>query len=77
MSVKTKSKSHLFRSYRALQGISQREMAKALGEHQYYVSILETGRAIPPPRVARKICRMLKAPMNVLFPDLRDDRAPR
>ena len=77
MAIKTKSKSHLFRSYRALQGLSQREVAEALGEPQHYVSFLETGKALPPPQVARKICKLLKAPMKELFPELRDDSAQR
>jgi len=76
MAIRTKSKSHLFRSYRALQGLSQREVAEALGEPQHYVSFLETGKAIPPLKIAKKICRLLKAPLEELFPELRVDGRP-
>ena len=69
MAIKTKSRSHLFRSYRALRGLSQQDVAEALGEPQHYVSFLETGKALPPPKIARKICRLLEAPMEELFPD--------
>ena len=65
-------KSRLFRSYRALRGLSQLDVAEAIGEEQYYVSFLETGKCIPPLRVARKICRLLRAPLKELFPDLVD-----
>ena len=77
MSIKTKSKSHLFRSYRALRGLSQQQVAEALGEPQHYVSFLETGKAIPPLRIAKKICRLLRAPLEELFPELSDDSAQR
>lgn len=76
MSIKTKSKSHLFRSYRALRGLSQQDVARALGEEQYYVSFLETGKALPPVAIAKKICKLLKAPMEELFPELSDDSRP-
>ena len=75
MAVKTKS--YLFRSYRALRGLSQQDIAQEIGEHGYYVSLVETGRAIPPPKIARKICRLLRAPLEELFPELRVDRAQR
>ena len=74
MAVKTKS--YLFRSYRALQGLSQQDIAQEIGEHGYYVSLVETGRAIPPLKVAKKICKLLKAPMGELFPELKDDSRP-
>ena len=74
MAVKTKS--YLFRSYRALQGLSQQDIAQAIGEHGYYVSLVETGRAIPPLATAKKICRLLRAPMEELFPELSGDSRP-
>ena len=77
MAIKAKSKSHLFRSYRALQGLSQQQVAEAIGEEQYYISFLETGKCIPPLRVARKICRLLRAPLKELFPELSGDAARR
>ena len=77
MAIRTKSKSHLFRSYRALRGLSQQDVARALGEPQHYVSFLETGKALPPRGVARKICKLLKAPMEELFPELSGDAAQR
>jgi len=76
VSVRTKSKSRLFRSYRALQGLSQRELAEAIGEEQYYMSFVETGKAVPPLKVAKQICRLLKAPIEELFPELRVDMRP-
>ena len=63
-------KSRLFRSYRALRGLSQLDVAEAIGEEQYYVSFLETGKALPPLATAKKICRLLRAPMEELFPEL-------
>ena len=74
MAIKTKSKSHLFRSYRALRGLSQQQVAEAIGEQPYYISLLETGKAIPPLKIAREICKLLKAPLEELFPDLVDSR---
>ena len=77
MSIRTKSKSRLFRSYRALQGLSQRQLAEAIGEEQYYMSFVETGKAVPPLKVAKQICRLLRAPLKELFPDLvKEDGRP-
>ena len=70
MSIKTKSRSRLFRSYRALRGLSQRQLAEAIGEEQYFISVVETGKAVPPLKVAKQICRLLKAPLEELFPTL-------
>ncbi len=75
MAVKTKS--YLFRSYRALRGLSQQDIAQEIGEHGYYVSLVETGRAIPPLKIAKKIARLLRAPVGELFPELRNDGAQR
>ena len=75
MAVKTKSP--LFRSYRALRGLSQQDIARAIGEHGYYVSLVETGKAIPPLRIAKKIARLLRAPVGELFPELKDNGAQR
>ena len=78
MSVKnrTKNRSRFFRSRRALLQMSQIDLAEAIGYTSVRLSHFETGRALPPPQVARKICKLLKAEMSELFPDL-VDRAPR
>ena len=71
MSIRTKElRSRLFRSYRALRGLSQRQLAEAIGEEQYFMSVVETGKAVPPLKVAKQICRLLKAPIEELFPTL-------
>ena len=74
-----KSRSRFFRSRRALRRMSQTDLAEAIGYSVVRLSHFETGKANPPLEVAEQICKLLKAPMGELFPELvdSDDRAQR
>ena len=72
-----KSRSHLFRSRRALRRMSQTDLADAIGYSAVRLSHFETGKALPPLKVARKICKVLKTDLAELFPELSDDSAQR
>jgi len=72
-----KSRSRFFRSRRALRRMSQTDLAEAIGYSTVRLSHFETGKANPPLEVAEQICKILKAEMEELFPELSDDTAQR
>ncbi len=71
-----KSRSHLFRSRRALRRMSQFDLADAIGYSAVRLSHFETGKANPPLEVAEQICEILDAPLEELFPDLAEQSPP-
>ena len=71
-----KNRSRFFRSRRALRRMSQTDLAEAIGYSVVRLSHFETGKAIPPIATAKKICRLLRAPMEELFPDLAEQSPP-
>lgn len=53
----------LIRGLRVEAGLSQKALAVKLGVSQNQVSLLETGKLSPKPALARKLGRLLKAPI--------------
>ena len=73
MTKKRKSRSHYFRSRRALRRMSQTDLANAIGYSAVMISHYETGRSLPPLGVAKQICKVLRTDLRELFPELVDD----
>ena len=55
------------RSVRRQAGLTQKEVAKALGVHQSYVSKYETGERRLDVVELRRICRALKVPLGAFI----------
>ena len=62
---------------RVARGMTQDELGQKIGQGQTMVSHFESGRLKVSVKDAKKICKLLKAPMGELFPELRDDGAQR
>ncbi|MFW6122236.1 MAG: helix-turn-helix transcriptional regulator [Petrotogales bacterium] len=59
---------NLIRSTRISNKYTQKELAKALGKDQKYISAVENKRIVPPFVMADNISRVLDAPIELIFP---------
>ncbi len=53
-----------------MQGLDQSQLARAVRLKQPDISYFETGRALPTHEQAQKICKVLSADPQFLFPEL-------
>lgn len=57
------------RYFRNQMGLTQDELARKIGISKKSISAYETGRAVPPLRIALKIAKVLQVPVEELFQD--------
>jgi len=62
------------REIRLSQGVSQTALARKLKMAAPNLSVVERERAVPSERLKKRIARALKTPVDVLFPEAKDER---
>lgn len=56
--------------YRVRGGMTQGELARAIGVSQGYISLIESGKKLPSARIGRRIARLLGFQEQAIWPEI-------